>query len=140
LQIIISNAFPVISAVYLGVAEAARDAAVAAVAGTPRAEDPSVQRQVGLMDNRLRVMAWALDGAMTTIGDDPQPSLENVVAAMAAKREISIGGIEVCDLAMEVAGGASYFRTSRSSATTAMCAGPSSTRSRQSRPSYMRAR
>ena len=112
LQVIISNAFPVIGAVYLGVAEAARAAAVAAVAGTPRAEDPSVQRQVGLMDNRLRVMAWALDGALATIGDDPQPSVENVVAAMAAKREISIGGIEVCDLAMEVAGGAAYFRTS----------------------------
>jgi acyl-CoA dehydrogenase len=112
LQVIISNAFPVIGAVYLGIAEAARDAAVAAVAGTPRADDPSIQRQVGLMDNRLRVMAWALDGAIATIGDDPQPSVENVVAAMAAKREISIGGIEVCDLAMEVAGGSSYFRTS----------------------------
>jgi alkylation response protein AidB-like acyl-CoA dehydrogenase len=49
---------------------------------------------------------------MATIGDDPQPSMENVVAAMAAKREISIGGIEVCDVAMEVAGGGSYFRTS----------------------------
>jgi acyl-CoA dehydrogenase len=112
LQVIISNAFPVIGAVYLGIAEAARDAAIAAVAGTPRAGDPSIQRQVGLMDNRLRVMSWALDGAMATIGDDPQPSTENVVAAMAAKREISIGGIEVCDLAMEVAGGSSYFRTS----------------------------
>jgi alkylation response protein AidB-like acyl-CoA dehydrogenase len=112
LQTVISHAFPVIGAVYLGVAEAARDAAVAAVAGTPRAQDPSIQRQVGLMDNRLRVMAWALDGAIATIGDDPQPSVENVVAAMAAKREISIGGIEVCDLAMEIAGGAAYFRTS----------------------------
>jgi hypothetical protein len=47
LQVIISVAMLVISAVYLGVAEAARDAAVAAVAGTPRAEDPSIQRQIG---------------------------------------------------------------------------------------------
>jgi acyl-CoA dehydrogenase len=112
LQVIISNAFPVISAVYLGIAEAARDAAVAIVAGTPRAEDPSIQRQVGLMDNRLRVMGWALDGAIATIGDDPQPAMENVVAMMAAKREIALGGVEVCDLAMEVAGGAGYYRTS----------------------------
>jgi alkylation response protein AidB-like acyl-CoA dehydrogenase len=112
LQVIISNAFPVIGAVYLGIAEAARDAAVAAVVGTLRAEDPSIQRQVGLMDTRLRIMAWALDGAMATIGDDPQPSMDNVIAAMAAKREISVGGIEVCDLAMEVAGGSAYFRTS----------------------------
>jgi alkylation response protein AidB-like acyl-CoA dehydrogenase len=112
LQVVISNAFPVIGAVYLGIAEAARDAAVALVAGTPRAEDVSIQRQVGLMDNRLRVMTWALEGAMATIGDDPQPSMENVVAMMAAKREISTGGIEVCDVAMEVAGGAGFFRTS----------------------------
>ena len=39
LQVIISNAFPVIGAVYLGIAEAARDAAVALVVGTARAED-----------------------------------------------------------------------------------------------------
>jgi alkylation response protein AidB-like acyl-CoA dehydrogenase len=112
LQVVISNAFPVIGAVYLGIAEAARDAALALVAGTSRAEDVSIQRQVGLMDNRLRVMTWALEGAMATIGDDPQPSMENVVAMMAAKREISNGGIEVCDVAMEVAGGAGFFRTS----------------------------
>ena len=47
LQVIISHAFPVITGVYLGVAEAARDHAVAAVAGTPKADDPSVQRRSG---------------------------------------------------------------------------------------------
>ena len=31
--------------------------------------------------------------------------METVVDVMAAKREIALGGIEVCDLAMEVAGG-----------------------------------
>ena len=55
LQVILSNAMPPIAAVYLGVAEAARDHAVAAVAGTAKADDPLVQRQVGLMDTRLRV-------------------------------------------------------------------------------------
>ena len=112
LQVIISHAFPVIGGVYLGVAEAARDHAVAAVAGTPKAADPSVQRLVGLMDNRLRVAGWALDGALATVGDDPAPSIERVVAVMAAKREISLAGVEVCDLAMDVAGGSAYFRTS----------------------------
>ena len=112
LQVVVSLAFPVIMAVYLGVAEAARDAAVAAVAGTPRAEDPTIQRQVGFMEDRLRVMAWGLDGALRTVGDDPQPALSNVVDVMAAKREIAIGGIEVCDVAMEVGGGAAFFRGS----------------------------
>jgi alkylation response protein AidB-like acyl-CoA dehydrogenase len=112
LQVIISIAMPVISAVYLGVAEAARDAAVALVAGTPRATDLSIQRQIGAMDHRLRVMSWALDGALRSVGDDVTPALSTVVEVMAAKREIAIGGIEVCDLAMDVGGGAAFFRTS----------------------------
>ena len=38
--------------------------------------------------------------------------MENVAAVMAAKREIALAGIEVCDLAMEVGGGAAYFKGS----------------------------
>jgi len=112
LQVIASIAMPIISAVYLGVAESARAHAVAAIAGTAKAEDPSVQRQVGLMDNKLRVSGWALEGALAAVGDDPAPSMERVAAVMAAKRTIAIEGVEVCDLAMEVAGGSAFFRTS----------------------------
>jgi acyl-CoA dehydrogenase len=112
LQVILSIAMPPISAVYLGVAEAARDHAVAAVHATPRGDDLTVQRQVGLIDNRLRVAGWALDGALRIVGDDPAPSMDTVAAVMTAKREIALAGIEVCDLAMDVAGGAAYYRTS----------------------------
>jgi alkylation response protein AidB-like acyl-CoA dehydrogenase len=112
LQVILSNAILPIAAVYLGIAEAARDHAVAAVAGTAKADDPLVQRQVGLMDTRLRVAGWALDGALGIVGDDPVPSMDTVVALMAAKREIALAGVEVCDVAMEVAGGAAYYRSS----------------------------
>ncbi len=112
LQVILSIAMPPIAAVYLGVAETARDHAVAAVAGTPRADVLLVQRQVGLMDTRLRVASWALDGALAVVGDDPAPSMDTVVAVMAAKREVALAGIEVCMLAMDVAGGPSYSRTS----------------------------
>jgi alkylation response protein AidB-like acyl-CoA dehydrogenase len=103
---------PPISAVYLGVAEAAREHAIAALAGSSRADDPVVQRQVGLMNTRLRVAGWALDGALETVGDDPAPSMETVAAVMAAKREVALAGIEVCDLAMDVAGGAGFYRSS----------------------------
>lgn len=112
LQVIASIAMPIISAVYLGVAESARAHAVAAIAGTPKADDVSVQRSVGLMDHKLRVSGWALDGALRAIGDDPAPSMESVAAVMAAKRTIAIEGVEICDLAMEVGGGGAYFRTS----------------------------
>ena len=69
LQVIFSIAFPIISGVYLGVAEAAYEAAVDAAA--TKANDPIVQRQVGLMRHRLQVASWALDGALDEVGDDP---------------------------------------------------------------------
>ncbi len=112
-QVILSIAMPIVSAVYLGVAEAAHAAAVAAVSASPaRAADPVVQRQLGLMAHRLRVAGWSLDAALATIGDDPAPSMELVSAAMTAKREIALAGIEVCDLAMELGGGAAFFKGS----------------------------
>ncbi len=79
---IASIAFSIVGAVYLGVAESAANAAIASFSGTPKAADPSFQRFVGLMHNRLRVASWSLDG------------------------------IEVCDLAMDVAGGAAFFKGS----------------------------
>jgi acyl-CoA dehydrogenase len=112
LQAIISNAFPVITAVYLGVAESARDHAVATVAGTSRAQHPSVQRMVGLMDHKLRTCAWSLDGALATVGVDPAPAHHVVAAVMSAKRTVALEGMAVCELAMEVAGGQGFSRVS----------------------------
>jgi acyl-CoA dehydrogenase len=112
LQVVLSIAMLPVAAVYLGVAEAARDHAMVTVAGTARAEDPSVQRMVGLMGTRLRVAGWALDGALALVGDDPEPSMDLVVEVMAAKREVALAGVEVCELAMAVAGGCAYYRTS----------------------------
>jgi len=109
LQVICSIAFPIITAVYLGVAEAARDYAIASVSNPT---DPSVQRQVGLMNTRLLVASWALDGALAVVGDDPKPSHETVAAVMAAKREVANAGIEACDLALELGGGAGFFKGS----------------------------
>jgi alkylation response protein AidB-like acyl-CoA dehydrogenase len=110
LQVIVSVALPIISAVYLGVAETAAAAAIESVGS--RRTDPLVQRQVGAMTTRLRVAGWALDGALAAVGDDPAPSMETVAAVMAAKREISAAGVEVVDLAMEIAGGGAYFKGS----------------------------
>jgi alkylation response protein AidB-like acyl-CoA dehydrogenase len=110
LQVIASIAMPIISGVYLGVAEAAYEAAVKAAAS--KAEDVLVQRQVGTMSHRLRIASWAVDKAMDEIGDDPDPSVERVAAAMAAKREVALAGVEVCDIAMELGGGAAFFKGS----------------------------
>ncbi len=110
LQVIGSIAFPIISAAYLGVAEAAFTAAVESV--RRRADDPTIRRQVGLMQHRLMVAGWALDAVLDLVGDDVAPSMDTLTAAMVAKREIALAGVEVCDLAMEVAGGSAFFRGS----------------------------
>lgn len=109
LQVICSIAFAIIIAVYLGVAEAARDYAIGSVSNPT---DPGVQRAVGLMNNRLQVASWALDGALAAVGDDPKPSHDTVAAVMAAKREIANAGIEACDIALELGGGAGFFKGS----------------------------
>lgn len=110
LQVISSIAFPIVTGAYLGVAEAAYDAAVAAA--SRRASDPGAHRQVGVMRSRLQVASWALDGALALVGDDPAPSYETVLAVMAAKAEVARAGLEVCDIAMEVAGGPAFFKGS----------------------------
>jgi alkylation response protein AidB-like acyl-CoA dehydrogenase len=109
LQVIVSIAMPIIAAVYLGIAEGAAAAAIEAVGPT---DDPTRQRLIGLMTTRLRVAGWALDGALAAVGDDPAPSMETVAAVMAAKREVALAGVEVCDLAVDLAGGSAYFRGS----------------------------
>ncbi|HEX5730685.1 acyl-CoA dehydrogenase family protein [Microbacterium sp.] len=110
LQVIASIGFSIISGAYLGVAEAAYAEALKAGARNP--DDPIVQRAIGLMRQRLQVAAWALDGALTEIGDDPTPSFDGFLAIMAAKAEIARAGVEVCDLAMQVAGGSAFFKGS----------------------------
>jgi alkylation response protein AidB-like acyl-CoA dehydrogenase len=107
LQVIASIAMPIIAAVYLGVADAAFDAAVAAVAD--RRSDPIVQRQVGAMAHRLTVAGWALDRVLDEVGDDPAPSAELYTSVMIAKREVALAGIDVCDQAMDLAGGAAFL-------------------------------
>ena len=139
LQVIISHAFPVISAVYLGVAEAARDHAVTAVidpASSARAEDPSVQRMVGLMDNKLRICGWALDGALQVVGEDPTPSDERGGGRdgrQAHDRHRGRRGLRPRD----GGGRRQLVSTARrpSSSATATCGAPSSTRSLPSRRS-----
>ena len=110
LMAIVAHAMPVISGVYLGVAEGARDRVIAKTTGTEKAIDPLIQRLVGMMDYKLRVARWSLLGAIAEIGDDPQPSMQNVVAVMQAKRAIAVEAVSACDTALEIAGGAGYFR------------------------------
>lgn len=107
---------PVAGATYLGIAMGARDTAVGKAAAAsrgpnPLARLPRVQRQVGLMDAKLRVAWWALLGAIDELGDDYAVDPPDLATVMVAKRQAVTNAIEVVDLAMDVLGGRAYFRS-----------------------------
>jgi alkylation response protein AidB-like acyl-CoA dehydrogenase len=108
---------PVGGATYHGIAAAARDHAVAQVTAatrgtTPAAELARAQRQVGLMDARLRVAWWSLLGALDQVGDDLVADATAMATLMLAKREAVLAADEVVSLAMSTVGGRAYFRRS----------------------------
>lgn len=110
LQVISTIAFPIVSGVYLGIAEAAYSEAREAAARKP--DNVFVQRRLGQMKHALQVASWSLEGALDAVGDDPTPSHEAYLAVMIAKAEIARVSIDVCDRAMDVVGGPGYFRGS----------------------------
>lgn len=73
--------------------------------------DPLAQRQIGLMDATMRSMWWALMGAIGAMGDEYGPADSVIAPLMIAKRQVIVGAQEVVDLAMEIARGRSYFRS-----------------------------
>jgi alkylation response protein AidB-like acyl-CoA dehydrogenase len=109
---------PPVAAVYFGVAAAARDEAVRVLStrrtggGQPLAEDPTSQRLVGLMEQKLKVAWWALVGALTELGDEYVPDEAALELVMLAKRQVVTEAVEVVGLAMEAVGGSAYFRRS----------------------------
>lgn len=109
---------PPVAAVYAGVAAAARDEAVRVVSnrttadGRSLAEDATVQRQVGLMDVKLRTLWWSLLGALDEVGDEYAPDDKAMEPVMIAKRHVVTEAQAVVDLAMETVGGSAYFTSS----------------------------
>jgi alkylation response protein AidB-like acyl-CoA dehydrogenase len=101
---------PVAGAAYLGVARGACAEAVRLV----RQAEPSAAavRQVGEMQARLRVARWALLAAVDEIGDDPPADDATLATVMTAKRHAVVEARAVVDIALEVAGGRAFFRTS----------------------------
>ena len=108
---------PVGAATYYGIAAGARDAAVAAATAGSRGPQsmallPRVQRQIGLIDAKLRGAWWALMGAIDELGDDYGATPSALATVMVAKRQVVTEAVEVVNLAMDVVGGRSYFKRS----------------------------
>ena len=106
-QVIGTIAFPLIYAVYLGVAECARDIAVKMVRGKA-ASDPVIGL-VGRMDTSLRA-AQIAHGWMLDVVARNAPSAGTVNDIMIGRALVARHAIEVTELAMEVAGGAAFCR------------------------------
>jgi alkylation response protein AidB-like acyl-CoA dehydrogenase len=106
-QIIATIAFPLIYAAYLGVAESARDIAVGIAA--KRAASGRTTRIAGQMDTHLRATQLA-HRSMVEAATRNQPSEDSVNEVMIGRRLVEEQAIRSVELAMELAGGAGFYR------------------------------
>jgi alkylation response protein AidB-like acyl-CoA dehydrogenase len=100
-------ALPLIVSVYVGVAEAARDTALVRAKRKP--DDLDVQINVGEMENELRNAQIAMESAIAlAAAATPGPETTNEVLIRRAL--VGRSAIRAVEKALEVAGGAGFFR------------------------------
>ena len=105
MEIVTLVAFPLVYSVYTGVAERARDIAV----GTAKRTDPSVVDAVGALDTELAATRIALR-SMVAFAEDAQPGPQTSNTIFIHRTLVARGVLKTLDLALDVAGGASFFR------------------------------
>ena len=107
-HVVAATALPLIYSVYVGVAEAARDLALRE-AGRRR-DDRAVQEMVGTMDTELAAarMAWRSMVQAASCGR-VGPDVTNEV--MIGRTLLGQAALRTAEIALEVAGGAGFFRS-----------------------------
>jgi len=106
LHIVSMVAFPLVYSVYTGVAEAARDLAVAAAA---KRRDPAMIDLVGAMDTELAAARVALE-SMVAFSETAEPGPSTTNTIFMHRTLVARSALKTVELALEVAGGASYHR------------------------------
>jgi alkylation response protein AidB-like acyl-CoA dehydrogenase len=106
-QVIATVAIPLIYSVYLGVAEGARDIAVELAKKKP--PTPHVLNLAGRMDTTLRA-AQIAHRSMVEETERKTASAETVNDVMIGRALVAEHAIRAVELAMELAGGASFYR------------------------------
>jgi len=101
-------AFPLIYAVYVGVAEAARDIALEQAA--KRKEQDETRLNVGEMENELRTAQIALE-SMVAVAAQSKPGPDTTNEIMIRRGIAGRAAVRAAEKAMEVAGGGSFFRS-----------------------------
>jgi alkylation response protein AidB-like acyl-CoA dehydrogenase len=107
-QIIGTIAFPLIYAAYLGVAESACDIALKLARKRPLTHDLRVM--AGQMMTELRGAELAQESMMVT-AELNAPSADTINAVMKGKALTATHAIRAVELAMELAGGAGFYRS-----------------------------
>jgi acyl-CoA dehydrogenase len=100
-------ALPIVYAVYVGIAEAARDLALESA--RRKRDDADVRLNVGEMENELRAARIALDSVIK-LAAEAQPGPETSNEVMIHRTLIARAALASVEKAMEVAGGAGFFR------------------------------
>jgi alkylation response protein AidB-like acyl-CoA dehydrogenase len=100
-------ALPLIYAVYLGVAEAARDRALAIV--RRRRSDLHLLQLVGELENRMAA-ARAAHRAWVALGASAQPEPSTTAESLTYRTLVADAVLATASAAMDVAGGAAFFR------------------------------
>ncbi len=106
-QIIATTAFPLVYAAYLGVADGARDIAMSLA--RKRVMTPELRALAGRMETELRGAELAHE-AMLAVVEQNAPSAESVNDVMIGKTLVADHAIRAVELAMELAGGAGFYR------------------------------
>lgn len=101
--------WPLVTAAYLGVAESARDLAIAQV--QKKRDDPIVQQLVGEMDTELANARMAWEQLVATGAVDGEPSLARSDEIYKRRTILGRALVRSVYLAMEVAGGGSFYRS-----------------------------
>jgi acyl-CoA dehydrogenase len=105
MHIVAMVAFPIVYSVYTGVAEAARDLAVTEAR---KRRDPGIDT-VGMLDTELAATRIACD-SFVAFSEGASPGPETTNTAFMHRALVARSALRTAELAMEVAGGASYFR------------------------------
>jgi alkylation response protein AidB-like acyl-CoA dehydrogenase len=104
------NALPIVYGAYVGVAEAARDLAIELA--RKRKDDPGLPVLMGEMENQLVTAQIALASAVAMV-TTAKPGPETTSAMLVRRTIIGNAVLRTLDKAMEVAGGASFFRAAK---------------------------
>lgn len=100
-------AIPLIYSVYVGVAEGAREAA--ARAANKRRNDSHVEYLMGGVENEVAMARLALQDMIAAAATD-RPGFDTTNRVMIGRTLAARGVLNAVELAMEAAGGASFFR------------------------------